>query len=95
VKPAGIFKKSMGAKHQVGIGLSHRPARAGIFKQSMGARNRVTIGLSYRPAILHRLAEYYFVHAWSIKLVTSQIIVTKNEFKDQFLICFRKKKTTA
>jgi hypothetical protein len=23
----GIFKKSMGAKHQVGIGLSYRPAR--------------------------------------------------------------------
>jgi hypothetical protein len=25
---AGIFKKSMGARHRVGIGLSYRPARA-------------------------------------------------------------------
>ncbi len=24
---AGIFKKSMGARHRVGIGLSYRPAR--------------------------------------------------------------------
>ena len=42
----------MGAKNQVGIGLSYS---AGIFKQSIGARNLVGIGLSYRPARLHRL----------------------------------------
>jgi hypothetical protein len=29
---AGIFKQSMGARNQVGIGLSHRPARARICK---------------------------------------------------------------
>jgi hypothetical protein len=34
----------MGAKNQVGIGLSYS---AGIFKQSIGARNLVGIGLSY------------------------------------------------
>jgi hypothetical protein len=51
---AGIFKKSMRARHRVGIGLSYR---AGIFKKSMGARHRVGIGFSYRPARPHRLAE--------------------------------------
>jgi hypothetical protein len=55
---AGIFKKSMGARHRGGIGLSYRPARAGIFKKSMGAKHRGGIGFSYRPARLHRLAEF-------------------------------------
>jgi hypothetical protein len=48
---AGSLEQSMGARNQVGIGLSYRrPTRAGIFKQSMGTRGRVGIGLSYRPA---------------------------------------------
>ncbi len=41
---ARIFKKSLGARHRVGIGLLYRPARG--------------IGFSYRPARLHRLAEF-------------------------------------
>jgi hypothetical protein len=67
----GILEQYLGARNQVGIGLSYWPASGVIFKQSMGARNRVGIGLSYRHARLHSLAElvswYRFLGSFKVK----------------------------
>jgi hypothetical protein len=49
----------MGARNQVGIGLSYRPASAGNLSPAMGARNQGGIGLSYWPASLCSLATQF------------------------------------
>ncbi len=53
---AGIFKQSMGARNQVGIGLSYWPARARIFYMFMEPRNWLQ---GMNSASLFRLAGRY------------------------------------
>jgi hypothetical protein len=48
VHRAGIFKKSMGTRHRVGIGLSYRPARLHRLAESIpGLHNRLKIRALY------------------------------------------------
>ncbi len=52
----GNLSPVMGARNQVGIGLSYC---VGNFSPAMGAKNQVGIGLSYRPASLCSLATQF------------------------------------